>query len=298
MPAARQTMIKSPKHLTSLTSLSASEVRSMCHQELREEGGGFGSFYVALSDVICISDECTGNDRSSSTRDRKPAIQFPEYETSDGLSSSPVPDDRTSRNPIPTSSPYQPSSQDDDDFEAQLDRTRNEVVSPDLAAQFISSVLDLFLSPTHAQTRGQSLFRIEFSKEPTTFKLNTDTLSCTCTCEDDGSIVQRRKQMLPNSNWSGTKVHLCSLEAKAKYSQTDANSGQPTVSDRVLAQLTCEILGSLVDHISDSLKNHTESLNDHIPSKNNLEELMGRSAESFLDSYRRLGQPPRINYTI
>jgi hypothetical protein len=92
-------------------------------------------------------------------------------------------------------------------------------------------------------------------------------------------------------------VHLCSLEAKVKYSQTDANSGKPTVSDRMLAQLTCEMLGSLMNHI-DPLKNHIDSLNDHIPSKRNLEDTMGSSAESFLDSYQRLGLPPGINSTV
>jgi hypothetical protein len=200
MRAARET-IESPEvldHLTSLTKFSNTQVRSMCHRELRQAGGGFGSFYVALGDVICMPEEVIWNDRGSSTRNRKPAIQPPGYETGEGLSSPPVAGERNSRNPIPSSSPYQPSSQGDDDFEAQLDRTRDEAISADLAAQFISSVLDLFLSHTHEQTRGQPLFRIEFSKEPTTFKLKTDTLSCTC--QDDGSIVQRRKQMPPRSN--------------------------------------------------------------------------------------------------
>ena len=37
-----------------------------------------------------------------------------------------------------------------------------------------------------------------------------------------------------------------SLEAKAKYTQADAESGTPTVSHRVVAQIACELLGAMM----------------------------------------------------
>lgn len=282
--AARQTIrsLEVLEHLTILTKPPPPDAKSMCHRELRQAGGDFGSFYVGLSDVICMPDESALNSRTSSTRERNPAIRLPEYKTGEGLSSPPIAGELS--NPVPSSSPYQQSSQGDDDFEAQLDRTRDEAVSADLAVEFISCVLDLFLGPTHIQTHGQSPFRIEFSKEPTTFILQTHTL--TFTCMDYGSVVKRKKMPF-RTTWSGTKVRLCSLEVKAKYSNTDVSSGKATTSDRVLAQLTCEMLGGLMDHIC-RLKNHIDSLNDLTPSKRNSEDNIGRSPESFLESYQRL----------
>jgi hypothetical protein len=103
-------------------------------------------------------------------------------------------------------------------------------VSADLAAQFISSVLDLLSAETEQTARTR--FRIEYSREPTRFDLKSSTVSCSC--EDNGSIVRHRRQLFA-SEWRSDRTFLCSLEAKAKYTQADAESGTPIASDRVLA---------------------------------------------------------------
>lgn len=43
---------------------------------------------------------------------------------------------------------------------------------------------------------------------------------------------------------------MCSLEAKSQYTQADA-LGKGTVSDRVIAQQVCEMLGSVMSIVED-----------------------------------------------
>lgn len=108
----------------------------------------------------------------------------PEYYPGQGLSSSPTrasgPDDSEAS----TLSPYQPSIPEGD-FDIQLDRAKNEAAFADLGAQLISPVIDR-LSIQESQDA-----RLEFSREPTVFRINTPRLQCTCI--DDGSVVRRQR---------------------------------------------------------------------------------------------------------
>jgi hypothetical protein len=230
--------------LIDLKKLSADQISKMCHKQLRAAGGSFGSFYVALADVM--RPPSTSTSLRSSTRVRRPANQSSEYVTGQGLSSPPK--RATSQEPSspskgesPSSSPFQPSSQDEGEFETQLHRAKREAVCANLAAEFISSVLDWFLAgPEH---NPKKCSRIEFSREPTIFKLHSSALYCTCI--DDGSIIWCQPED-KTFEWTSGKKFLCSLEAKAKYSKANAMSGVPIISDRVHAQLACELIGAMM----------------------------------------------------
>ena len=237
--AASRKVDESTMPLRSLTKLSADKISKMCHRELRLAGEDFGPFYVALSDVMCPPEPSTS---IRSTRIRRQAAQSSEFVTGQGFSSPPTAESRRHGDILSSSSSFQPSSQGEEDFEAQLDRAKHEAVSADLAAQFISSVLDLFLAepePTAVRTKR----RIEFSREPTKFYLKSSVFSCAC--EDDGSIIWRKVNPF-TTKWPSNRTFLCSLEAKARYTQADAQSGNPTVSGRVLAQIACELLGAIM----------------------------------------------------
>ncbi|KAH6667394.1 hypothetical protein B0J14DRAFT_658844 [Halenospora varia] len=239
MPVARNTVDACSAKVADLTSLSSSQISKMSHAELRANGGVFDSFYVALADVSRLPDlTSAANDRPQ--RDRKP-INRPEYDTGQGLSSPASVVTEGDRARHPTSSPFTPHSEGGRDYDIQLDRTKHEAVSADLAAQFISSVLDRLSGQTSQNSR------IEFSRAPKAFRL--ESLNISCTCQDDGSIIQRKRNAL-TLKWSTNESFLCSLEAKSRYTQADA-LGKGTISDRVIAQQVCEMLGSVMSIVED-----------------------------------------------
>ncbi|KFY86666.1 hypothetical protein V500_07480 [Pseudogymnoascus sp. VKM F-4518 (FW-2643)] len=238
IPTARKTLEACSSEVTDLMRLSASQISKMSHQELRQDGGVFETFYVALADVSRLPEVVSAsNDRPH--RDRRP-VHRPDYNPGQGFSSSPA---GVTTNPT-LSSPYTPQSIGVVDYEDQLDRTKHEVLSVDLAAQFISSTLDRLAGKTSRDPR------IEFSRAPNTFELQSPFISCRC--EDDGSIVQRGKNKFTHQ-WTGTGTHfLCSLEGKSRYIQANI-LGQGIVSDQVTAQQVCEMLGSVMSSVESGL---------------------------------------------
>lgn len=234
---ARNTIDACPSEVADLMCLSATQISTMSHAELRANGGVFDSLYVALADVSRLP-ELISAAKDRPQRDRKP-IHRPEYDPGEGFSSP------ASVTRHPTSSPYTPQSVGVLDYDAQLDRTKHEAVSADLAAQFISSILDRLSGQASQDSR------IEFSRAPSAFGLESPTISCTC--QDDGSIIQRDKNSWSHQ-WSSTQW-LCSLEAKSRYMQADA-SGQGTVADQVIAQQVCEMLGSVMSSVENG--EHTD----------------------------------------
>jgi len=233
--AARTLIARFPSPVADLTRVSLSEVGRMGHQELRELGGAFGAFLVALADVSRVPNPISiANSRVR--RNPKP-IDRSEYVTGEGLSS---PSTTASSDHV-KSSPFTPQSQGPLEFEDQVERTKHEIVSADMAGRFVSSVLDL-LSGQESQDH-----RIEFSKAPTVFELESPNFSCTC--QDDGAIVHR-KFNVGISRWTSSDSFLCSLEAKARYTKIDS-SGTGMVSDRELAQQVCELLGSVMSMVED-----------------------------------------------
>jgi hypothetical protein len=225
--------------VTDLTKLSITKIGKMSHTELRANGGVFDAFYVALADVLRLQEPIDPTD-DRPQRDCK-GIHRPEYDSGEGLSSPASVTTEEARPRHPSSSPWAPQSDDSSDYDSQLDRIKPEVFSADLAAQFISSVLDRLSNQISQDSR------IEFYRAPSTFKLNSATFSCTC--QDDGSMVRREKNY-SDHKWSNPPQFLCSLEAKPRYFQADA-SGQGIVSDRVIAQQVCEMLGSVMSSFDD-----------------------------------------------
>jgi hypothetical protein len=149
LQGARATIRKCSAAEADLAKLAAARVSRLCHAELRVDGGVFGAFYIALADVSRWSANYTASISLSTSRTDRPRRQIilaaqPNYNTGKGLSS-PF-DDTSERYPI--SSPYSPPSDaESEDYEKQLERTKHEAVSSDLAAQFISSVLDCLFRP-------------------------------------------------------------------------------------------------------------------------------------------------------
>ena len=225
IPGAREALDARLTEVSDLKRLSLSQVREMSHAELRAEGGDFDSFYVALADVSRLP-ELAGAVPDRPQRDRKPT-QNPGYDPGEGLSSPISESANGDRAHHPPSSPYTPESLGRQDYDSQLDEAKLEAVTADLAAQFISTVLDRLSNQNSKNTR------IESSRAPTTFVLDSSALSCSC--QDDGSIVWRRKGPVSHQ-WSTTEWR-CSLEVKSQFAQLD-DLGRGVVSDRVIALIS------------------------------------------------------------
>ncbi|ESZ91266.1 hypothetical protein SBOR_8359 [Sclerotinia borealis F-4128] len=133
-------------------------------------------------------------------------------------------------------SPDQPA-----DYEEQIDRTKHEAVSANMASQFISTIVDLY-----SNEPGENAFITEFFLSPNTFKLVSPHLNCTC--QDDGGLWRIQ---FDNRAWINKKSELvCSLEVKSSYSQADS-SGNGAISHTTLAQQFCELLGSVMSLVVD-----------------------------------------------
>jgi hypothetical protein len=128
------------------------------------------------------------------------------------------------------------------DVEEQIDRKKHEVVSANMAAQFISIVIDLYSSqPIESITT-------EFSNAPNTVYMDSPHFSCIC--QDDGAIWRREFNPVTRTWINSQSTLLCSLEAKSSYSKVDS-SGIGATSDRTLAQQFCELLGSVLSQVID-----------------------------------------------
>ncbi|KAI9728856.1 MAG: hypothetical protein M1834_007113 [Cirrosporium novae-zelandiae] len=240
MATAREQVAADPSLLTSLAAFSRDELRRLSHRELRRPNTfpHFGSFFVSLADVARVPSPVPPSHRR--LRDNPKPLVRPNFVSGEGFSSSPT----VSSSPLTAvSSAYSPRHHDEQpDFEDQTERKKHEVVSANMAAQFISIVLDIFSSqPTDRITN-------EFSNAPTTFHLYSPQLSCTC--QDDGSIWRREYNPITRTWINSQSKLLCSLEAKSSYFQADS-SGIGATSDRAVAQQLCELLGSVLSEVID-----------------------------------------------
>lgn len=161
MATAKAIVPEFPDTLADLTRLSLSQIGRMYYQELREHSGVFDSFLVALANVSRIPKPTTM--ANSRVRRIPKPIDRPEYVTGKGLSSPTT----AGSSDHTKSSPYTPQSQGPLEFDDQLDRTKHEAVSIDMAGQFISSVLDRLSGQTSRE------HRIEFFRAPASFNLNS-----------------------------------------------------------------------------------------------------------------------------
>jgi hypothetical protein len=225
-----------PELISELVRFSFSDIGRMAHQELRLQGGAFCSFLVALADVSRVPNPVT-NSRSRLRSNPRP-IDRPDFVIGEGYSSPMT----AGSSEQAQSSPYSPQDHGPLDFDEQSERIKHEAVSAHMAGEFISTVLDLLAGQTSPESR------VEFCNAPTKFDLECPSLSCSC--QDDGALV-RRKFNAAISQWTSNDSFLCSLEAKSRYTKADAISGMGTVSERVLAQQVCEMLGSVMSIVED-----------------------------------------------
>lgn len=234
MSTAR-TMMETLDNAKDLMKLTPSEISRCNHADLRKQGGVFDSFYIALADMIRLPPlDTAAGDRPKRV---SKVVSHPGFSPGIGLSSSPEPPESSQGSE--SQSEYKSSPPQARDYEVQQGRTKHEAVSSDLAAQFISSVLDNLADHPDPNTT------IEFTHAPTTFVLTSKNLECTC--QDDGSIILGERSH-HDQKWSFAEL-LCSLEAKARYTEEDTSSGLGIVSDQVMAQQVCEMLGSAMSRV-------------------------------------------------
>lgn len=135
-----------------LTAVSPKLLKECSFAELRKIGGGFGAFYVG-------------------------------FVTGEGLGfSSPLGTETSGQQ----SSPFSPSESDPIERSDHALRTKHETVTAGMAAEFISSVLDLCCEQSSQHSR------IEFATAPTTYNMRTKWFQTTC--QDDGSLIRRHKR--------------------------------------------------------------------------------------------------------
>ncbi len=224
--------------LTSLTSFSYEELRSLSHRALRSVPS-FGSFFVSLADVTRVRSQSLPSRR---LRENIQAPERPNFRSGEGegFSSSPP----IGSSPFTTvSSTYSPRHLNErPDFEEQIDRKKHEVVSANMAAQFISIVIDLYSS------QPDESITTEFFNAPNTFYLISPHLNCIC--QDDGAAWRREFNPITKTWMNPQSELLYSLEVKSSYFQVDS-SGIGATSDSTLAQQFCELLGSELSQVVD-----------------------------------------------
>lgn len=223
--------------IASLAAVSREELRILPHRMLRSVPN-FGSFYVALADVTRVRglEVSTRSLRRDIQAPARPAFRSGEGE---GLSSSPT----QGSSPLTSTSVYSPGHVDEQpDFEEQIDRKKHEIVCTNMAAQFISTIVDLYSSQLPEN------ISVEFCNAPNEFRLDSPHLSCIC--QDDGGLWHREFQAVTRTWINPQGRLLCSLEAKSSYSKAD-DSGIGATSERTLAQQFCELLGSVLSQIED-----------------------------------------------
>lgn len=224
--------------LTSLTSFSYEELRSLSHRALRSVPS-FGSFFVSLADVTRVRSQSLPSRR---LRENIQAPERPKFRSGEGegFSSSPP----IGSSPFTTvSSTYSPRHLNErPDFEEQIDRKKHEVVSANMAAQFISIVIDLYSS------QPDESITTEFFNAPNTFYLISPHLNCIC--QDDGAAWRREFNPITKTWMNPQSELLYSLEVKSSYFQVDS-SGIGATSDSTLAQQFCELLGSELSQVVD-----------------------------------------------
>jgi hypothetical protein len=216
-----------------LTAVSLKLLKECSFAELRKIGGGFGAFYVRLAEVVRMPPP---EKRSQPSRDvRQPDRQG--FVTGEGLGfSSPLGTETSGQQ----SSPFSPSESDPVERSDHALRTKHETVTAGMAAEFISSVLDLCCKQSSQHSR------IEFATAPTTYNMRTKWFQTTC--QDDGSLIRRHKSKF-SGLWSSRGDILAIVEAKAQYTSWNEDEDIAQVSYNVLAQQVCEMKSSLSQRI-------------------------------------------------
>ncbi|KAL5351060.1 hypothetical protein ACLOAV_004635 [Pseudogymnoascus australis] len=203
--------------LASLGQFSRDQLRTFPHRKLRNNP--FASFFVSLADVAREgSYERPFRLLRHDTRiPERPNFRSGEGE---GFSSSPA----GGSSPYTIGSLYSPGQQNEaPDFEEQIDRKKHETVSANMAAQFISVILDLY------SNHATEFVSTEFDNAPNTFYLKTSQLNCIC--QDDGAIWRRKFNPV-------TRAWL-NVERVGAISYQD------------LGQQFCELLGPVLSQVQD-----------------------------------------------
>jgi hypothetical protein len=207
MATAAANVAADQSRLVSLTAFSYEEIRSLPHRALRSMNY-FGSFFVSLADVARVRSQDLPTRR---LRENIRAPERPNFRSGEGEGFSSSPPIGSSPLTI-VSSAYSPRHLSErPDVEEQIDRKKHEVVSANMAAQFISIVIDLYSNqPIESITT-------EFSNAPNTFHLDSPQFNCIC--QDDGAIWRRKFNPITKTWINPQSTLLCSLEAKSSYSR-------------------------------------------------------------------------------
>ena len=218
-----------PRALSSLEWVSPKMLKECPSAGLREIGGQFGAFYSLLAEVARMPDLVR---RARSGRDiQRPSN--PDFVTGEGLGfSSPLGTDGSGQN---QSSSFSPSESDPLERSDHELRRKHEVVTANMTAEFISSLLDTCSHPPDSDSR------LEFNPAPSTYALDTPALKSTC--QDDGCIVRRCRSQL-TGYWITQGFNLAIVECKAQYTIWNEDEDIASVSSNVRAQQVCEMLSS------------------------------------------------------
>lgn len=219
----------------SLISVTPKDLRLCSHQQLRAKGNHFGAFYIRLADITRLP---AGELQVRPTR----VVSAPDrsgYVSGEGLGlSSPIGSER-----LVSSQPSSFSLSESDPVEQpeHVLRTKHEVVTAGMAAEFISAILDMCSEQKNTDSR------IEFTPAPTTYIIESQWFQSVC--QDDGSFI-RRKKSKPDRGWISQGHNLAILEAKALYTSWNEEEDVAQISTSVRAQLACEVFGSIFQRLN------------------------------------------------
>jgi hypothetical protein len=120
---------------------------------------------------------------------------------------------------------YVPSENEPVERGTHEQRSKAEAVSVALVPESVGCVLDTFATSAPAGSR------IEYLAAPTRYQVVARPSRSIC--DDDGE-------------WVAFEGTLLVIEAKTRYTAWDEYGENGTVSERVLAQQTCELLGVML----------------------------------------------------
>ncbi|OBT76564.1 hypothetical protein VF21_05440 [Pseudogymnoascus sp. 05NY08] len=183
---ARRRLKHTDEVYQSLIAVTPKDLRLCSHQQLRAKGNHFGAFYIRLADIVRLP---PGEPQVRPSRVVSPP-DMSGYVSGEGLGlSSPVGSQQ-----LDSSQPSSFSLSESDPVERpeHVLRTKHEVVTAGMAAEFISAVLDICSEQKNADSR------IEFTPAPTTSWNEEEDVAQISTsvraqlaCEVFGSIFQR-----------------------------------------------------------------------------------------------------------
>ncbi|OBT50902.1 hypothetical protein VE04_08346 [Pseudogymnoascus sp. 24MN13] len=219
----------------SLIAVTPKDLRLCSHQQLRAKGNHFGAFYIRLADIARLP---AGELQVRPSRVVSPPDRSG-YVSGEGLGlSSPIGSER-----LVSSQPSSFSLSESDPVERpeHVLRTKHEVVTAGMAAEFISAVLDICSEQKNSDSR------IEFTPAPTTYIIESQWLQSVC--QDDGSFIRRKKSKL-DRGWVSQGHNLAMFEAKALYTSWNEEEDVAQISTSVRAQLACEVFGSIFQRLN------------------------------------------------